>query len=103
MESDLSTRDPFGGFIIKPMHFLFDFDNFPITDELVTNFRRNEGPLQPVRSNQQLAIRGDRPAPERRRTAVYGKYGGFFNTLTGENWRFGESGRPVTQSTMVHG
>ena len=38
-ESALSTLDPFGGFIIKPLHFLFDQNNFPITDELIKNVR----------------------------------------------------------------
>jgi outer membrane receptor protein involved in Fe transport len=91
VESDLSTRDPFGGFIIKPMHFLFDFDNFPITDELVTNFQKNEGRFSPFDATNSAQysvvdqLRNDA-------YAVYGKYGGFFNTLTGENWKFGESG-----------
>jgi outer membrane receptor for ferrienterochelin and colicin len=40
-ESELSTRSNFGGFNIKPIHFLFDFDNFPVDDQLVDNFRRN--------------------------------------------------------------
>jgi hypothetical protein len=40
-ESELSTRSNFGGFNIKPIHFLFDFDNFPLDDQLVDNYRRN--------------------------------------------------------------
>src|SRR5206468_12295114 len=34
-------RDNFGGFMIAPIGMLFNFDNFPLTDDLVTNFRDN--------------------------------------------------------------
>jgi outer membrane receptor for ferrienterochelin and colicin len=40
-ESELSTRSPFGGFLIGPMDFLFNFDNFPLDDQLLQNFRTN--------------------------------------------------------------
>jgi hypothetical protein len=40
-EGEQDTRDPFGGFLIKPMDFLFNFGNFPLDDQLVTNFRDN--------------------------------------------------------------
>jgi len=33
-ETELDTRNPAGGFLISPMHFVVDFDNFPINDEL---------------------------------------------------------------------
>jgi hypothetical protein len=45
-QGERSTRDPFGGFIIKPMDFLFDFDNFDITG-IDANFRQNAGRLSP--------------------------------------------------------
>ena len=45
-DGERSTRDPFGGFMIKPMDFLFDFDNFSITN-LDANFRSNSGRLSP--------------------------------------------------------
>ena len=38
-ESELATRDPLAGFMIRPLGFLFDFDNFPLTRELVKNVR----------------------------------------------------------------
>ncbi len=41
-----STRDPFGGFIVKPLDFLFDFSNFPISD-IASRFRLNSGALSP--------------------------------------------------------
>jgi len=40
-EGEASSRDPFGGFLIGPMDFLFDFDNFPLNEELVNNYRQN--------------------------------------------------------------
>jgi hypothetical protein len=45
-QGEESTRDPFGGFIVKPFDFLFDFDNFPISD-VPGNFRLNSGRLSP--------------------------------------------------------
>jgi hypothetical protein len=40
-DAELNSRDPLGGFMIAPMDFLFNFDNFPIDDELLQNFRTN--------------------------------------------------------------
>ncbi|MEO7475189.1 MAG: TonB-dependent receptor [Gemmatimonadales bacterium] len=40
-QSELGTRHPFGGFMIRPLGFLFDFDNFPLNRELVENVRLN--------------------------------------------------------------
>jgi len=40
-EGEASSRDPFGGFMIGGMDFLFDFDNFPLNEELVNNYRTN--------------------------------------------------------------
>ena len=40
-EAELNTRDPFGGFILGGIDFLWDFDNFPLNEELVSNFRNN--------------------------------------------------------------
>src|SRR4029450_8516601 len=40
--SELSTRDPFGGFLVKPLGFRFDFDNFPLDDQLITNVRNHD-------------------------------------------------------------
>lgn len=41
------TRGPFGGFLLSPVNFRFDFDNFAVNDELVRNFRTNSGRLSP--------------------------------------------------------
>jgi hypothetical protein len=40
--SELATRDPFGGFMVKPLGLRFDFDNFPINDQLIGNVRRDD-------------------------------------------------------------
>ncbi|MEO8201037.1 MAG: TonB-dependent receptor [Gemmatimonadota bacterium] len=40
-ESELKTRDPFGGFILGDIGFAYDFDNFPLNQELVDNYRNN--------------------------------------------------------------
>jgi hypothetical protein len=38
---ELGSRNPFGGFLIKPVGFQFDFNTFPVDDQLVKNFREN--------------------------------------------------------------
>ena len=40
-ESELGSRNPFGGFMISPLDFLFNFDNFPLNDDLLNNYREN--------------------------------------------------------------
>ncbi len=40
-EGEASSRNPFGGFLIGPMDFMFDFGNFPLNQELVENYRQN--------------------------------------------------------------
>ncbi|HET9295104.1 MAG TPA: TonB-dependent receptor [Gemmatimonadales bacterium] len=40
-ESELDSRDAFGGFLITPLKFRWDLDNFPLNQELLDNFRWN--------------------------------------------------------------
>lgn len=40
-DAESSTRNPFGGFLVGPIDFLFDFGNFPLNEELVNNYRTN--------------------------------------------------------------
>jgi hypothetical protein len=40
-QSELDSRNPFGGFLIKPLKFLYDFDNFPVDAALLANYRAN--------------------------------------------------------------
>ena len=99
VESNLDTRDPFGGFIIKPMHFLFDFDNFPINEALINNIRlNNQGRITPLDVSNAAQYE---PLDEIRNDAygIYGRYGGFFNTSAGDLWQFGESGGPSGQQS----
>jgi hypothetical protein len=91
IESDLSTRDPWGGFILTPMEFLFDFDNFPIDDRLIRNIRRNEGRQTPQDYKNSRSYTTD----DVLRNDAYGLYGmfpGFGLSQSGALWEFGESG-----------
>jgi hypothetical protein len=40
-EGQQRSANPFGGFLIRPLGLRFDFDNFPVDDELVRNHRTN--------------------------------------------------------------
>jgi hypothetical protein len=92
-QSALDTQDPFGGFIISPMHFLFDNNNFPLNDELVNNVRLNQGRITPFDANNGGAyslidnIRNDA-------YGLYGAFQGFANTLSLDTWIFAEGGGP---------
>jgi outer membrane receptor for ferrienterochelin and colicin len=50
-QSEQDSRDPFGGFLIKPFHFLFDFKSFPIED-IPAHFRTNTGIRTPYDLDQ---------------------------------------------------
>jgi len=41
-ESEVNSRDPFGGFMLTPLDFVFNFDNFPLNQELLDNFQQNK-------------------------------------------------------------
>jgi hypothetical protein len=40
-QAEIDTRDPFEGFMIAPIAFRFNFSDFPLNDQLVTNYREN--------------------------------------------------------------
>jgi outer membrane receptor for ferrienterochelin and colicin len=40
-ESEASSRNPFGGFLIGPLDLLYNFKTFPLDDELISNYRNN--------------------------------------------------------------
>ncbi|MBW8771933.1 MAG: TonB-dependent receptor [Gemmatimonadetes bacterium] len=40
-QSEIDSRDPFMGFMIAPLDFRFNFDNFQLNDQLLNNFRSN--------------------------------------------------------------
>lgn len=93
-ESDLSTRTPFGGFIIKPLNFLFDFDNFSLDDELIYNVRQNQGRITPTDANNG-SIYNTVDQLRNNAYGLYGQYQNYANTLGGDTWSFSESGGPA--------
>ena len=74
------------------MDFEYDFDNFPITDGLIDNVRRNQGRITPIDENNGSAYLG---VDELRNNAygLYGQYQNFGNTLDLSTWAFMEAGR----------
>ena len=40
-QSEIDTRDPLMGFMITPIDFRFNFDNFQLNDQLLNNYRNN--------------------------------------------------------------
>ncbi|MEP6572856.1 MAG: TonB-dependent receptor [Gemmatimonadota bacterium] len=40
-QSEQDSRSPFGGFLIKPLKFLYDFNSFPVDAALIANYRAN--------------------------------------------------------------
>ncbi len=98
IESDLSTRDPFGGFIMKGMEFDYGFDNFPVTQGLIDNIRRNQGRITPIDvNNGSNYLMVDRL--RNNAYGVYGNYQNFANTLDLTTWSLGESGRYTNDAT----
>jgi len=59
-QSEHDTRDPFGGFMLKQMDFLYDFESFPISG-LAGNFRTNSGRLSPydIKNPDQYTLKDD--------------------------------------------
>jgi TonB dependent receptor-like, beta-barrel/TonB-dependent Receptor Plug Domain len=51
VSGEQGSRDPFGGFLVSPVGFRFAFDNFPVNDDLVRNFRTNTGRRSPYDLN----------------------------------------------------
>ena len=81
------------------MHFLFDFDNFPINDELINNVRVNQGRITPFDANNGGAYN---IIDHVRNNAygLYGQYQNFANTLDGDTWTFGEGGGPAQRRRL---
>ncbi len=47
-QGEMDTRSTFGGFLIKPLDFAWDFNNFKIDQKLINDFRDGTGPASPV-------------------------------------------------------
>jgi hypothetical protein len=79
------------------MEFDYDFDNFPVTQGLIDNVRRNQGRITPIDVNNgsnYLMV-------DRVRNNAYGLYGlyqNFANSLDLSTWSMGESGRYTNDS-----
>jgi hypothetical protein len=86
-ESELDTRDPFGGFIISPIDHLFDFENFPLNQELIQNFRLNTAGSR--RSPLDLENRPQYSSVDEFRNNAYGLYN---RGSDGGDMQFWESG-----------
>jgi outer membrane receptor for ferrienterochelin and colicin len=100
IESDLSTRDPFMGFIMGGLDFDYDFDNFPLNQQLIDNIRRNSGRITPIDVNNGSQYN---MIDELRNNAygLYGTYLNFLNTNDGGTWAMGESGRYTVASAST--
>jgi hypothetical protein len=86
-ESELDTRDPFGGFLIGSIDHLFDFENFPLDDQLIENFRLNTPDSR--RAPLDLSNRAQYSSIDVFRNNAYGLYN---RGSAGGDMQFWESG-----------
>jgi hypothetical protein len=99
VESDLGTRNPFMGFILGGMDFEYDFNSFPVNQELIDNVRRDQGRITPV----DVTNPSNYFMVDQLRNDPYGVYGLFQNfgiTNDGATWAMGESGRYTIDATL---
>lgn len=92
-KGEQDSRDPFGGFFIKPLDFLFDFSNFNITN-LDANFRLNQGRRSPFDLDNTSQYQ---QVDEYRNTAS-GTAGEFLGSQTGS--QFFDRGGPAGRLSM---
>lgn len=94
LEEEQGTADPFGGFLISPLDLLFDFDNFPVDEELLRNYRTNQ--VGSRRSPYDLENPAQYSLVDRYRNNAYGLYNrDFIGSVI-----FPESGGPVGPLTL---
>jgi outer membrane receptor for ferrienterochelin and colicin len=93
-ESELASRDPFGGFMVKPLHFMFDFGNFPLNDQLILNTRLNKGRRGPVPFNDNNYL-----TASQYRTNAYASNSPDQTLIGGQ---FEEGGGPQARQRMYH-
>jgi outer membrane receptor for ferrienterochelin and colicin len=91
-QSELNSRNPFGGFMISPLDFLFNFDNFPLNDDLLNNYRQNV--LGSRRSPYDLENTAQYALTDKWRNNAYGLY----NLDEFASVLFPESGGPASTS-----
>ena len=85
-DAEADSRDPFGGFLLAPLDLRFGFEDFPVNDELVDNYRRNTPGSR--RSPYDLANVNQYSLIDEWRNNAYGVAG------------FSESGGPVGRLTL---
>ncbi|MBA3760998.1 MAG: carboxypeptidase regulatory-like domain-containing protein, partial [Gemmatimonadales bacterium] len=95
-EAEASSRDPFGGFLIGPMDFLFDFGNFPLNQELLDNYRQNLAGSR--RAPLDLDNRAQYASNDQYRNNAYGLYN---RGSAGADMQFFESGIGSPQGTRL--
>lgn len=94
--SRASSRSPGGGFILEPLGFVYDFDNFPLDEDLIGDVRRYEPRRVPRPFNSPFED-VDRSAYElldvlrNNAYGLYGQYRGFQGTGRGLMWTFPET------------
>jgi hypothetical protein len=96
-EGELDSRDAFGGFLISPIDHLFDFDNFPINEELINNFRNSVPGSR--RSPLDLENRAQYAAVDAFRNNAYGLYN---RGSDGGDLQFFESGIAGLTNTRLN-
>lgn len=89
-----NTADPFGGFLVGPLDLLFDFDNFPVDEELLRNYRANL--VGSRRSPYDLENTSQYALVDRYRNNAYGLY----NRDQVAGTIFPERGGPVGPLTL---
>jgi hypothetical protein len=71
-EGEQDTQDPFAGFLLSPLDLRFDFDNFPVNEELLRNYRTNQ--VGSRRSPYDLENTAQYFTVDRYRNNAYGLY-----------------------------
>ena len=85
-ESEVASRDPWGGFMISPLKYQFNFENFPLNQELMDNFQQNTANSR--RSPYDLENTAQYNLIDKWRNNAYGLLG------------FSEAGGPTGRLTM---
>jgi hypothetical protein len=96
-DAELNSRDPFMGFLVSPIDHLFDFNNFPINDELIQNFRLNTAGTR--RTPLDLENRPQYAAVDKFRNNAYALYN---RGSDGADLQFFESGIAGLTNTRLN-
>ena len=92
---ELDNQNPFLGFAFSNMRFMVEEDDFPVNDELIENFLRNEGRRTPFDVTRSDLL----PATEFR-TNPYGVFNGFNTRGTGGVFNYNEEWQKQARATV---